>query len=170
MFIYDVLKMDHRMALDIVDTIERVDDGERRKDMLHLLRVELTMHARSEEEAFYAPLRKRLGDDPPGGAMPSGKALIDTAEDEHRHIEQLLAQLSAGAGEEDSWLCDLRDLRALLQRHILKEEIDAFHAAEAVFNHTELADMAARFLEGKGRLGTANPIAAAAHMIRDALS
>ena len=89
MFIYDVLKMDHRMAMDIIDTIEMVPDGGRRKDMLKLLRVELAMHAMSEEEALYEPLRKRIGERRPGGGAPTGKALIDTAEDEHHQVERL---------------------------------------------------------------------------------
>jgi len=72
MLIYDVLKLDHRMVISLIDTIEMVPEGARRKDMLSLLRVELNMHANSEEDAFYDMLRQRVPD--PG--------LIETAEDE----------------------------------------------------------------------------------------
>ncbi len=194
MLIYDVLKMDHRMVLSIIDTIEMIPEPARRKDMLSLMRVELNMHANSEEEAFYAPLAERMtamaeklpatmtagdGDGQPGGIVPGTRLqaaflttpqMIDTAEDEHHQVEKMLMKLQMGGGETESWLSDLRTLRAMLQRHILKEETDVFHLAQTLFTTTEAADMAARFLEGKGRLGMENPLSLAAHAVKDMLT
>ncbi len=156
MLIYDILKMDHRMAIGIIDAIEPVGDGSRRKDILKFLRLELAMHARAEEEAFYEVLRRRV----------AVKMQLDIAEDEHRQLEKLLSQLSNGTGEGEGWLSALRDLRAVLQRHIEKEEADIFHIAEGVFTSDEASDMAARFVEAKGRLGMENPVGAAGHAVR----
>jgi hypothetical protein len=161
MLIYDVLKMDHRMVLSVIDTMEMIPDGSRRKDMLSLVRVELNMHANSEEEHFYNPLRERLSESSFAGQM------LETAEDDHHHVEKMLMKLQAGGGESEDWLDDLRALRAMLQRHILTEESDVFHLAQQVFTTMEAADMAARFLEGKGRLGMENPLGMAAHAVRD---
>ena len=161
MLIYDVLKMDHRMVLSVIDTIEMIPDGSRRKDMLSFVRLELNMHANSEEEAFYNPLRERLAESTFAGQM------METAEDEHHHVEKMLMKLQMGGGESEDWLSDLRELRAMLQRHILKEESDVFHLAQEVFTTMEAADMAARFIEGKGRLGMENPISMAAHAVKD---
>lgn len=161
MLIYDVLKMDHRMVLSVIDTIEMIPDGSRRKDMLSLVRVELNMHANSEEEHFYNPLRERLNESSFAGQ------LLETAEDDHHLVEKTLIKLTAGGGESDDWLDELRSLRAMLQRHILTEETDVFHLAREIFTTLEAADMAARFLEGKGRLAMENPLAMAAHAVRD---
>jgi hypothetical protein len=185
MLIYDVLKMDHRMVLGIIDTIEMISEPARRKDMLSLMRVELNMHAHSEEEAFYAPLAARMADLKPASgdtgapilpgtnlddAFLATPQMIDTAEDEHHQVEKQLMKLQMGGGATEDWLSDLRDLRAMLQRHILKEETDVFHLAQTLFTTTEAADMAARFLEGKGRLGMENPLSLAAHAVKDLLT
>jgi hemerythrin-like domain-containing protein len=162
--IYEVLKMDHRMVMSIIDTIEMIPDGSRRKAMLSLMRVELNMHANSEEEHFYNPLRARLNESSTAGQM------LETAEDEHHQVEKMLMKLQMGGGESEDWLDYLRALRAMLQRHILKEESDVFHLAQEVFGTLEAADMAARFLEGKGRLAMENPIGMAAHAVRDMLT
>lgn len=157
MLIYDLLKMDHRMVIGIIDTIEMVADSSRRKDIFSLMRTELVMHSKSEEDHFYDPLYERMKD----------KLLVKTSEDEHQEIEQFLMKLQFSSADSDDWLGDLRSLRALLQRHILKEETDIFHMAEQHFTTTEAADMAAHFLEGKGRLGMENPLTVAAHKIKE---
>jgi len=79
-------------------------------------------------------------------------------------------KLQMGSGDSEGWLSDLRDLRAVLQRHILKEESDVFALAQAHFTTLEAADIAARFLEGKGRLAMENPLTMAAHAVRDMIS
>jgi hemerythrin-like domain-containing protein len=96
--------------------------------------------------------------------------MIDIAEDEHHQVEKLLMKLQAGGGATEDWLLQLRTLRGMLQRHILKEETDVFHLAQTLFSTAEAADMAARFLEGKGRLGMENPLSLAAHAVKDMLT
>ena len=157
MLIYDLLKMDHRMVIGIIDTIEMVDDSSLRKDIFSLMRTELVMHSKSEEDHFYDPMRERMKD----------TALVKTSEEEHQEIEQFLMKLQFSPAAGDEWLGDLRSLRALLQRHILKEETDIFHVAAQHFTNAQAADMAARFLGGKGRLGMENPFTVAAHKVKE---
>jgi len=103
-------------------------------------------------------------------AIMATPQMIDTAEDEHHQVEKLLMKLQMGGGATEDWLSDLRALRAMLQRHILKEETDVFHLARSLFTTAEAADMAARFLEGKGRLAMENPLSMAAHAVKDMLT
>lgn len=160
MLIYDVLKLDHFMVLSIIDTIEMVGDPDRRKDIFSLMRTELVMHSKSEEEVLYEPLRKRTGNG----------WLVESSEDEHHEIEEYLMKLQTGSADEEDWLENLRGLRAVLQRHIHKEETDVFHEAMKFFNTQEATDMTALFLEGKGKLGMENPLTVAAKKIKELIT
>lgn len=160
MLIYDILKMDHRQVIDIIDTIGMTMDKDRRKHIITLVHTELAMHSKAEEEVFYRSLRDRLKDGD----------IIDHSFEDHDEIDRLLARLQFTSADDEEWMEHLGELRALLQRHIMKEETDVFTLAQERFTTEEATEMGVRLLEEKGKLGMPNPLMVAARKVKSMVS
>lgn len=146
--IYEILKVDHRIVLNIIDTIEQSSDAHRRKHLITLAHTELVMHSKAEEEVFYRPLREQTGDD----------ALLGHSFEEHDRIDLLLGKLQAGAADSAEWMRDLRELREVLEAHIALEEKDVFSLAQQTFSDADAMEIGARMLEEKSRFAMPNPV------------
>lgn len=157
--IYEILKVDHRMVLNIIDTIEQSDSADRRKHLITLAHTELAMHSKAEEEVFYRPLREQTGDD----------ALLTHSFQEHDAIDLLLGKLQGGSGEGADWMRDLRELKKVLEAHIALEEGAVFKLAEENFSAADAMEIGARMLEEKSRFAMPNPINVAARKIKEIL-
>lgn len=160
MLVYDILKADHRLVINIIDTIGKVTDPDRRKSLITLVHTELAMHSKAEEEVLYRTLRDRLKDND----------LIHNSFEDHDEIDRVLAKLQFSSAKDEEWMETLRHLRAALQRHIVKEETDLFNLAQHQFSVQEAEELGTRMLEEKGKLGMPNPFMAAARKFRGIVS
>lgn len=160
MLIYDILKADHKQVIDIIDTIGKVTDPGRRKSLITLVHTELAMHSKAEEEVLYRTLSDRLEDD----------EIIEHSFEDHDEIDHLLAKLQFGSAKDEEWTDNLRHLRAVLQRHITKEETDVFNLAQHLFSNQEAEELGTRMLEEKGKLGMPNPFMVAARKFKEIVS
>lgn len=160
MLIYDILKTDHRLVIDIIDTIGKVTDPDRRKSLITLVHTELAMHSKAEEEVFYRTLRDRLEDN----------EIIHNSFDDHDEIDRVVAKLQFSSAKDEEWTENLRHLRAMLQRHIVKEETDLFNLAQHLFSMQEAEELGTRMLEEKGKLGMPNPFMVAARKFKEIVS
>jgi cytochrome P450 len=83
--------------------------------------MELTIHARLEEELFYPALREALEDD----------ELVDEAEDQHGSQREFVAQILASSAEDELYDARVAVLEEYVERHVRKEREEAFNRALA---------------------------------------
>ena len=79
--------------------------------------MELTIHAKLEEELFYPAVREALDDD----------ELVDEAEDQHGSLRELVGQILATPPEDELYDARVKVLAEYVERHVRQER-------EAVFN------------------------------------
>lgn len=103
-----------------------------RRTLAEEICIELTIHARLEEEIFYPAVRDSLSDD----------ELLDDAEDAHGSQREFVAQILATSAEDELYDAKVAVLGDYVSRHVRKER-------EQVFNRV----MASRMdLQSLGRL------------------
>jgi hypothetical protein len=83
--------------------------------------MELTIHAKLEEELFYPAVREALNDD----------AVVDEAEDQHGSQREFIAQIYATAPEDPRYDARVAVLADYVQRHVRLEREQAFNRALA---------------------------------------
>ena len=83
--------------------------------------LELTIHARLEEELFHPVVREALGDD----------ELPDDAEEPHARQRELVARILAGSPEDPAYDARVAALAELVQHHVQQEREQVFNRARA---------------------------------------
>ncbi|HKC65721.1 MAG TPA: hemerythrin domain-containing protein [Pyrinomonadaceae bacterium] len=135
----EILKKDHRDALDLIGQIENIGDdagAESRVKLFDDLKEALTLHTRAEEKIFYPELED----------LSETRALIDESYKEHRKVSEILSRMDAIKTEQTSsqWKRLFNELKQNVEHHVQEEESILFPKAEKLLSHTELRDM---FLE-----------------------
>ncbi len=107
------LKEDHRRVEGLFSEFESATDEERKLELVSLICSELNIHTRLEEEIFYPACRAAIGDD----------EILDEAQVEHDAAKLLIADLSAGAGGDDSYRdAKVKLLSEQIRHHVAEEE------------------------------------------------
>ena len=75
MDIYNYLKKDHQLVADLMEQVVASQDGGERETLFQQIKTELTLHADTEEQTFYAAIEKAT------------KAKLVEHEMEHAHKE-----------------------------------------------------------------------------------
>ena len=102
--------------------------------------MELTIHARLEEELFYPAVREQLGDD----------GLLDDAEDAHGSQRELVAQILASGAEDELYDARVTLLAEYVERHVSKEREEVFNRLAAA--RLDLQSLARRIAQRKEEL------------------
>jgi hypothetical protein len=79
--------------------------------------MELTIHAKLEEELFYPAVREALGD----------HDLVDEAEDQHGSAREFIAQILAGSPEDSLYDARVAVLGEYVERHVRQEREQVFN-------------------------------------------
>ena len=141
--IFDLLRDEHRMAMEM---LEQICEGgmaeEERLEQFAEFRAMLMGHSLAEARAFYAPL-KQAADDP---------EKVLEADVEHLVVERLLEDLSGGLLEEEQWMARAKVLKELIRHHVQEEEDGLFRLAQQSCDADELEHMADDFESERGRL------------------
>ena len=88
-----------------------------RRTLAEEICMELTIHARIEEELFYPAVRESLHDD----------ALVDEAEDDHGNQRELIAQILSIAAEDPLYDARVALLAEQVERHVRQEREEVFN-------------------------------------------
>lgn len=88
-----------------------------RRTLAEEICMELTIHARIEEELFYPAVRESLQDD----------ALLDEAEDDHGSQRELVAQILCTAAEDPLYDARVAVLADYVERHVRQEREHVFN-------------------------------------------
>lgn len=118
------LKSEHRAVKKVLKAMAATgaEDGHERRALLETAADALTRHAVEEENAVYPALRKTVGDRP-----------VDQLVAEHTEMKGLIALLRETDAHDPAWADQAEALKALVQRHIRREESVLFprlHAEE----------------------------------------
>ncbi len=141
--IFDLLRDEHRMAMEMLEQIcEGGMDEDERLEQFAEFRAMLMGHSLAEARAFYAPL-KQAADDP---------EKVLEADVEHLVVERLLEDLTGSLLEEEQWMARAKVLKELIRHHVQEEEGELFRMAQQSCQPDELEQMADDFESERGRL------------------
>ena len=125
-----LLKRDHDNVDAMFKKYDRMKDGDERKAPLReQVCMELTVHAKLEEELFYPALKSLFEQ----GGMDKAVDLIEEADVEHASLKWLIEQLQSG-DQSDEGMIDARVkvLSEYVKHHVQEEEGEIFKAARKV--------------------------------------
>jgi cytochrome P450 len=117
----DILDADHLAVHALFDAYRELvrtrAPALQRRTLAEEICIELTIHARLEEELFYPAVRDALNDD----------ALLDEAEDEHGSQREFVAQILATSAEDELYDAKVAVLAEYVERHVRKEREEVFN-------------------------------------------
>lgn len=126
MSIYSYIEQDHEKAKDIMNQIVTLGDEEtqKRTDLFNTLKEEIIIHSKSEEEAFYKPLRQ----------FNKTQDEVAHGKEEHEEAEGLLKELTDSSLTGAAWMQKFKKLKEALEHHMKEEENEIFDDAKKVLN------------------------------------
>jgi iron-sulfur cluster repair protein YtfE (RIC family) len=136
----ELLKEDHREALELIEQLENIDgslDADEGgiefapTDLFTQLKSALTMHTQVEEQVFYPAMRE----------FEETRDLIVEAVEEHQVVDQILEEMSMLSSDEDEFQEKLEELRENLEHHMDEEENEMFPKAEELCGQKRLDEM-----------------------------
>ncbi len=110
-----ILKDDHSKVKGLFEQFEKADSIAKKKKIATEAIMELKIHAAIEEEIFYAAVRK-----------PTGKKIMNEADEEHHVAKLLIAELERMTGKEDHYDAKFTVLAENIRHHIKEEEGQMF--------------------------------------------
>jgi hemerythrin-like domain-containing protein len=137
----EILKEDHQEALDLIALLEAADIevGTEPTDTENFNRLNelMKLHSQIEEELFYPAMEE----------IEETRNIVERFYDEHKRLDQLLAQLSTKAPGEEEFQDLLVEFRSFLEIHIEEEEEELFPKAEENLGQSRLNEMGRQILE-----------------------
>lgn len=111
------LAAEHAAALKIFDLIEQTNDDStaRRGTLLAQLKHAVGKHALQEENVIYAMMRDH-----------ELAEAADHLNHEHGYVKQYFFDLTEMAKDDPAWIPEVREFRAMIERHMREEESDIF--------------------------------------------
>ena len=107
----------HAMFESYRDLVRKNAPALQRRALAEEICMELTIHARLEEELFYPSVRDALADDD----------LVDEAEDQHGSQREFVAQILAAAPEDELYDARVAVLAEYVERHVRQEREHVFN-------------------------------------------
>jgi hemerythrin superfamily protein len=108
----EMLREDHRKVKEIFDEFERTEDSAAKKRLVERALVDLTVHAKLEEEVFYPTVRREIRDDD----------LMDEAAEEHHVAKLLIGELASMKPSDPRYDAKFLVLAESVRHHIEEEE------------------------------------------------
>jgi hypothetical protein len=136
----DLLDADHLLVhslferyRDLVRTKAAAPD---RRALAEEICMELTIHAKLEDELFYPAVREVLRDDD----------LVDEAEEQHGSAREFIAQILTGSPEDELYDAKVAVLAGYVERHVRQEREQVFNRllASGLDLHALAASIATR--------------------------
>jgi len=123
MDIYAYLKKDHRKVADLMEQVVASENPSERQQLFQQIKMELTLHADTEEKTFYAAIEKATKAQLPQHEM-------EHAHGEHDEIREYLEKLSSTPAEDESWIELFGEFKHCVTHHVEEEEQDVFEQAK----------------------------------------
>jgi hypothetical protein len=107
-----LLKADHRKVEHLFAQYEKTKAASRKKDLAFKICLELSIHAKIEEDVFYPGCREDGVDED----------LMDEAYVEHDGAKVLIAEINAGSPEDHYYDAKVKVLSEMIKHHVKEEE------------------------------------------------
>lgn len=143
MQIYELLKKQHQEVADLFKEVRKCLDHKNysgAEKLFDKIKIELTSHAKAEQEVFYQPLKLMARDE-------KGQALAWEGEEEHHVICLLLNELSRISADEEVWSAKIKVLCEIVEHHVKEEENEIFPRAKRVFSVQDAEEIAVNMKE-----------------------
>ena len=150
--IFEQLEKEHKEVKSLFSEAERAA-GRNRQKLLKEIEEALIPHARGEEKTLYALLleesKKQNNED--------GIKCSEEAYEEHRVVDELLAELKDISVNDETWLARLTVIKENIEHHIDEEEGQVFKTAKAVLSKDTLENLDEAYLEVKEKFSQTLP-------------
>ena len=121
-----LLMADHKAVKALFKEYEKLAQGDalddQKEELVTNICVELTLHAKVEEEIFYPAVRAAIAD----------HDLLDEAEVEHATVKDLIAQLEEMLPYENLYDAKVKVLSEYVEHHVKEEEGEMFPKVRAI--------------------------------------
>ena len=106
-----LLKADHRKVEELFAAFEKASGEGRKQTLAEQICMELTVHAKIEEEIFYPACEGKVEED-----------LLKEAYVEHDGAKLLIAQIEAGGPDDEFYDAKVKVLQEQIEHHVQEEE------------------------------------------------
>jgi hypothetical protein len=107
-----LLKADHRTVEDLFEKFEAASGADKKQTLALQICMELTIHAKIEEEIFYPACEGKIEED-----------LLKEAYVEHDGAKVLIAEIEAGSPEDEYYDAKVKVLSEQIEHHVGEEEM-----------------------------------------------
>jgi hypothetical protein len=107
-----LLKADHRKVEKLFAQFQKAKAASRKKELASQICLELTVHAKIEEDVFYPGCRK-------GGV---DEDMMNEANVEHDGAKVLVAEIEAGSPDDQYYDAKVKVLSEMIKHHVKEEE------------------------------------------------
>lgn len=144
--ITQLLHEDHQKVRELFFQFDKAEDEAEKEELVKQIITELYVHAKVEEDIVYPNVEEEAED---------AQDLVDEAENEHRMVKYLMAELSQMTADEDQFDAKVTVLCELVTHHIREEEKEMFKKLRE--SGADLEELAQQVQEAKEEL-MAEPI------------
>ena len=135
MDIYKYLKKDHDKVAELMDQVITTKDLTERQSLFDTIKLELTLHADTEEQTFY----KAIEDATRSKAV---EEKVEHANEEHDEIREYLAKLTDTPLTEELWIETFGEFKHSVTHHVEEEEGEIFEKAKKYLSSHEATKLA----------------------------
>ncbi|WP_140985348.1 hemerythrin domain-containing protein [Asticcacaulis tiandongensis] len=135
MDIYSYLKKDHKKVADLMDQVIATSDSGQRQKLFEQIKLELTLHAETEEQTFYKTILKET-------RSKAVEEKMDHADHEHDEIDQYLQTLSTLPVDTDKWHFTFGEFKQAVTHHVHEEENEIFEKAKQYLSPEQAKSLA----------------------------
>ncbi len=139
MNVIELLKKDHRNVSELFAAFETAKDNEEegsRQEIALEICLELTAHAKVEEELFYPAVDAKASDD------EETQEKVKEADEEHRLVKALVGEIQDMDENDDNFDAKVKVLKDVVEHHVEEEEGELMPKAKKLLTPSELEEMA----------------------------
>jgi hemerythrin superfamily protein len=135
-----LLRADHKKVSELYAQYESTRSAAKKKALVATICLELSVHARVEEEIFYPAVKAALKD----------KEMIPEAQVEHASLKELIAQVKDREPDGEMFDAKIKVMSEYTKHHVKEEQNEIFPAAKKT--RLDMLDLGARIAARKEEL------------------
>ena len=139
-----LLRADHKKVSGLYEQYENTRSAAKKKSLVATICLELSVHAKVEEEIFYPAVKAALKD----------KEMVPEAQVEHATLKELIAQVKDKEPDGEMFDAKIKVMSEYTKHHVKEEQNEMFPKAKAT--RLDMKELGARMAARKEEL-KANP-------------
>lgn len=135
MDIYNYLKKDHELVAGLMDQVVTSKSASERKSLFEKIKMELTLHADTEEVTFYKAMEDAT-------RSQNVHEKMEHADEEHDEIREYLEKLEGIDIASEKWIEQFGEFKHSVSHHVEEEEGDIFEKAKKYLSKEQAVQLA----------------------------